>query len=196
MDNAGPILRVTRRHLPIRLSKQLDPQDLKANRLQLPKLMKKIVIIVLSLLVFVTLAISLRPRISVAQTGGEPSNLISQVTVTPPGNQPTRVLESSDDRINLAPSETISLDVQLSPGTGIVRLRAPNGGSINNQGGKLDIDTDNDGRELALTFDPGPMRGRYTVEISDGQRTEILRFWVGPPPPLGRPGPPLTFNEN
>ena len=144
-----------------------------------------------SFLVFVTLL--LLPRSGFAQNSANPPDLISQITITHNGNQSTHVLESTDEKTNLAPNETTSVNVQLSPGSGIVHVRAPNGGSINNQGHKIDIDTDQSGRQIKFTFDPGPMRGRYTIEISDGQKTEILRFWVGPEPPLGRPGPKLTF---
>lgn len=157
---------------------------------------KKILLITLLLVVVACAALILRPRTSIAQGSGSPSELVSQVIVDRPVNQSSETLDSPDSRIALAPGETVSLDVQLFSSGGIVRLLAPNGGSINGQSGKVEIDTSPQPGTLNFQFTPGTTRGRYTVEVSQGPNTQILQFWVGPQSPLGQPGPNLTFAPN
>jgi len=141
------------------------------------------------------LAAGMFPRLSVAQSGDNESDaqLIAQVTVVRPSHQSTRTLSSSEERVNLDPNESASVALQLGNGSGSVHLLAPNGGSINNQGGKLEFDPARHGRSLNFNFKAGAARGRYTVEISQGKTTQILQFWVGAEPPMGRAGPSLTF---
>jgi hypothetical protein len=156
--------------------------------------MKKSILSFLYVFLICATAILLRPRVSTAQGGGQPPDLISQVSVTRSTNQSTQLLGSSDERIYLNANESASVGVQLSPGNGVVRLRAPEGGSINGQR-KIEIDTDQQGRNLSFTFNPGNDTGAFYIEISDNRTTEtVAEFWVGPEAPLGRPGPALTFN--
>jgi hypothetical protein len=123
----------------------------------------------------------------------ECEELISQVVIDRPTYQTSQTYSSTDVRINLGQNESASIDLQLAPGNGIVHLVAPNGGSINNQGSELAIDTAQQGREINFTFTAGGARGRYTVEISEGQTTRTLEFWIGSEPPQGQPGPNRTF---
>jgi hypothetical protein len=155
--------------------------------------MKKSIISVLFVVLLCAGAVFLvRPHTSTAQTGGGSNDLVS-VVVDRPAYQSSATLDSPDSRINLDTGETASLDVQLSPGSGTVRLLAPNGGSINNQGGKAEINVSQQQNDINFTFRVGTKRGRYTVEISQGQSTQTLEFWAGPEPPSGQPGPNLTF---
>jgi hypothetical protein len=139
----------------------------------------------------------MRPRISVAQTAGGrgEQELISAVTVTRPTHQTTHVLESSDQRINIDPNEAVSVEVALSAGSGPVFLLAPNGGSINGGGGKLEIQTTKEDRNISFSFHPGTTRGGYTVEISDAHQTQTIEFWAGRESPRGAPGPHVTFTS-
>jgi hypothetical protein len=142
----------------------------------------------------------LRPRVSVAQSGGEPPPLISQVTVTRSLDQSIYTLESAEERIYLNANETASVHVHLSQANGIVRLRAPEGGLIEGRR-TLEFDTTQQGAQqgadISVTFDPGDDTGAFHVEISDDRTSEtVAEFWVGPEAPLGRPGPNLTFNGN
>lgn len=157
--------------------------------------MKKIVFSLLLLILLLATALILRPRISVAQSGGDPPDLISQVTISRPTHQVTYALGSRDTRINVDPNEAVSVEVQLSGGSGPVFLLAPNGGSING-GGNLEIQTSEEDRNISFTFQPGITHGGYTVEISDGHRTETLEFRAGPESSRGVPGPNLTFGGN
>ena len=167
------------------------PSELVLNSINKP--MKKIILAALFILLLCVLAILLRPETSTAQGGGDPPDLILQVTVNRPAHQSTRQLDSIDERIALDPQELATIDVQLSPGSGTIRLLAPNGGAINNGDGKLSVVTTEATRNITFSFKPGTSRGLYTVELCDGQRTQTLQMWAGPEPPLGQPGPTLTF---
>lgn len=142
--------------------------------------MKKTIIGLLSILLLFVLAMFVRPPVSTAQSGGDPPSLISQVTVTRSSDQSAYVLESAEERIPLDANGTASVDLQLSPGDGIVRLRGPEGGLINGQR-TIEIDTDQQGRNIALTFDPGNDTGPFFVEVADDRTSEtVAQFWVGP----------------
>lgn len=177
----------------LNVSRELSPLNFSQSPNNKP-MNKKLFLFTLFLIVAACAGLILRPRTSIAQSGGgSPSELVSQVVVDRPVNQSSETLDTPDSRIALAPVETVSLDVQLFSSGGVVRLLAPNGGSINGQGGKIEINTSQQPGQLNFTFTPGTTRGCYTVEISQGQSTQILQFWVGPLPPLGQPGPTLTF---
>ena len=55
------------------------------------------------------------------------------------------------------------------------------------------MDPPGQGQGIHLDFDVGDSPGRYTLEVSQGQATKILEFWVGPEPPPGKAGPNLSF---
>lgn len=136
----------------------------------------------------------LRPRTGFAQGGGAPPALIAQVTVTRASDQSSRVLQSPDERVYLNASESASVAIELSPGNGVVRFRAPEGGLINGQR-KIEVDTAQEGRNLSFTFTPGTDTGRFYIDAADDRTSEtVAEFWVGPVAPMGRPGPQLTFN--
>ena len=156
--------------------------------------MKTICITIVSFILFAALVFFLRPRISIAQSGGDPPALISQVSVTRSSDQSTIVLQSRGQRVHVDPSESLSIHIELSPGSGPIHLVAPSGGSINNQGGHMQVQTSEGNRIIDLNFAVGPNRGRYSVEISDGERAEEIDFWAGSQPESGQPGPNLTFN--
>lgn len=134
--------------------------------------------------------------IAVIQTYRSPQTqgLISEARISRPkhGSAPT-TLASADERTNLDVQESISLDVKLNPGRGKVRIVAPNGGSLNHGHGHLDLEPPGQGQALHLDFQAGESPGRYTVEIIQGNATKTLEFWAGPEPPVGKPGPALTF---
>lgn len=153
--------------------------------------MKKLL---LSLLVILLLAagLLLRPHVLVAQGG--PPDLVSQIAITRSTDQSTYVLQTREEQVNLALNETATIEVQLSAGNGVVHIVAPETGLLNGQPGKLDINTDQVGRNISFTFSPGNSGGRFYLEVSDGQRFEpLLDLWVGPERMLGQPGPALTF---
>jgi hypothetical protein len=155
--------------------------------------MKKPLISFLVIILLCVVAFLLRPRVSTAQTGGGSGALVSQVAVSRPVYQTTVTLDSTDSRINLDAGESAAVDLQWSGSSGTIRLLAPNGGSINGQGGKVEIAASQQPSDINFTFLVGTKRGRYTVEVSQGQSTQTLEFWAGPEPPLGQPGPNLTF---
>jgi hypothetical protein len=139
-------------------------------------------------------AFSLRPRVSNAEAvqNAPAPELLSQVSVARPGDNSSQTLDSPDEKIYVDPGESVSVNAQLTTGTGDVELLAPNGGAINDADGKAITTPTEDGR-VSFSFQAGTASGHYTVEMSRGQSTEILEFWVGPEPPLGQPGPSLTF---
>ena len=60
-----------------------------------------------------------------------------------------------------------------------MHLVAPNGGSINRQGGHLEMGPAAAGIPVALEFAVGKARGRYTLEVTQGNETRTFEFWVG-----------------
>lgn len=74
-----------------------------------------------------------------------------------------------------------------------IRFVAPNGGSINGQGGNVTVSPAASGSSVPVSFTVGKSRGLYTLEMNQGTRTQIFEFWVGTEPPTGRPGPNLHF---
>jgi hypothetical protein len=131
--------------------------------------------------------------VSPSETAATTTELVSQVVVNRPAYQSIQTFSSADNRINLDPTESASVSVQLGEGNGVVRLLAPNGGLINGQSATLEIDTAQLGREINFNFTAGATVGRYTVEISEGHITRTLEFWIGPEPPQGQSGPDRNF---
>jgi hypothetical protein len=133
--------------------------------------------------------------IAVIQTYRSPQieGLISETRISRPNHGLATTLDSADDRTNLDPRELISLDVKLNAGKGKLHVVAPNGGSINHGHGHLQMDPPRQGEGVHLDYQAGESPGRYTVEITQGNATKTLEFWVGPEPPVGKPGPQLTF---
>lgn len=118
--------------------------------------------------------------------------MITQATLIRPARHITSAV-APDERILLDPIETVSLNLTFARLEEKVHLVAPNGGSINRQGGHLEIAPASSGGQVALEFAVGKARGRYTLEITQGNETRIFEFWVGPESPSGKPGPKLNF---
>jgi hypothetical protein len=135
--------------------------------------------------------------IAVLQTEKSPQaeGIIAETRITRPSHSSSLTLDSSDERTNLDPRESVSLDLKLHPGKGKVRIVAPNGGLINRGRGHAELDPPASGQSLHFDFEAGTTPGRYTVEVSQGLSTRALEFWVGPEPPLGQPGPERTFKH-
>lgn len=133
--------------------------------------------------------------IAVIETSRSPQSegLISETRISRPRHGSTTTLGSADDRTNLDPREAISLDLKLNPGKAKVRVVAPNGGSINHGHGHLEMDPPGQGQGVHLDYEAGESPGRYTLEVTQGNATKTLEFWVGSEPPVGKPGPKLTF---
>jgi hypothetical protein len=122
--------------------------------------------------------------------------VLSKIVINRPTRQITRALDSVDARINVDPTEAVSINLALASNNGRVRLEAPNGGAINGRGGVVEHDPQTQGPDLNFTFQIGTSPGRYTLEISQRNHTRTLEFWAGPEPPQGKPGPKLTFTGN
>lgn len=135
--------------------------------------------------------------IALLQTEHSPQaeGIIAETRVTRHSHSSALALDSSDERVHLDPRESVSLSLKLHSGKGKVRFVAPNGGSINRRGGHAEVEPPASGKGIDLDFDVGESPGRYTLEVSRGQATKILEFWVGPEPPLGQPGPERTFKH-
>ncbi len=146
------------------------------------------------ILLLLSVLLLVRPHLSTAQGGGG-GQLISQATVTDSASQTTVTLDSVDARVNVSAAASVACDLSWSGNSGGVKLVAPHGGSINGQGGVAQVTASAAPSDVNFTFVPGTARGRYTVEISQGTRTEVLEFWVGTEPPHGQAGPALTFNN-
>jgi hypothetical protein len=133
--------------------------------------------------------------IALLQTEKSPQaeGIIAETRLTRPSHSSSSTLGSSDERIKLDPRESVSLDVKLNAGKGKIRFVAPNGGSINHGHGHLEMDAPAQEQSMHLDFDAGESPGRYTVEVIQGNASKTLEFWVGPEPPVGKPGPKLTF---
>lgn len=125
-----------------------------------------------------------------------PDSLISSVRVGRPNHGDAAASESGEHRFNLDPNERIVVQLQLAPGSGAVSLLAPNGGLINGSSRSLSVNTTAQNRTIAFSFQPGTTAGAYTIEVSDGRRTETLDLRTGPEPPPGKPGPSLNFTNN
>lgn len=119
---------------------------------------------------------------------------VAETQLTRP-NSSTSTLGSTDERVTLDPKESVGLDFKLNSGSGKLRFVAPNGGMINRASRHLEIDAPDSGRAAHVDFDVGTSPGRYTLEVSRGEATKILEFWVGPEPPQGQPGPDRTFKR-
>lgn len=122
--------------------------------------------------------------------------VVSKIVINRAARHLTRTLDSVDARINVDPTEAVSIILALASDNGRVRLESPNGGAINGRGGVFEHDPQTQGRNLNLSFQVGTNPGRYTLEISQGNHTRTLEFWAGPEPPQGKPGPKLTFTGN
>lgn len=120
--------------------------------------------------------------------------LIAETRINSPARSAEKRIESSHERIYVHPNEQLSLDVTLHPGPGRIRLEAPNGGVFPGRRGSAEVDPPAKGQPLRVQFTPGRTRGRYTVELSRGDSTNTLEFWVGAESPQGEPGPQRTFN--
>lgn len=119
-------------------------------------------------------------------------DLITEATLHRPAHSSNQTV-NFDARVNLDRTESVSIDLSFNPGTGRVRIEAPNGGTINNGLGVATIDLAKQGKNHRIGFTTGKNLGRYTIEISRGNVTKTMEFWVGPEPPSGKPGPALTF---
>lgn len=133
--------------------------------------------------------------LALVATNQSPPNedLIGEATIGRPAHLTSNKLGSTDDRINLDPKETVTVDLKLNAGKGKIRLTAPNGGSINRGHGHAEMDPPSNDEPLRVDFAVGTSPGRYTLEASQGNRTRTLEFWVGPEPTQGEPGPNRTF---
>ncbi len=118
--------------------------------------------------------------------------MITQATLTRPAHQLTTAA-SPDGRILLDPKESVALSLTFARNGEKVHLVAPNGGSINRQGGHWETISPADGTPVALEFAVGKARGRYTLEITQGSYTRTFEFWVGLESPRGKPGPSRRF---
>jgi len=135
--------------------------------------------------------------VAVLQTERSPQALgiVSETRVTRPNHGSAQTLGSLDERIGLDPGEAIALDVKLNPGTGKVRVTAPNGGLVNRARGHAEFDPPGAGQSIHFEFAAGVSPGRYTLEVAQGLATKTMEFWVGPEPPLGQPGPERIFKH-
>lgn len=134
---------------------------------------------------------------AVIQTNQAPQveGLIGEVRIKKSAAEPY-ALGSEDDRTRLYPKEAVALSLKINRDKdrkGKVRVVAPNGGQLNRQNKHLEADLPGEGKTLDFEFMPGDGPGRYTVEVSHGAATKTLEFWVGDEPPVGKPGPNLTF---
>lgn len=120
------------------------------------------------------------------------AQLLAAATISRPAHNLVAAA-STDARIPLDPREVVSLNLTFSRSTDPVRFVAPNGGSINGQGGHVEISPAASGGSIPLTFTVGRSRGLYTLEMNQGNQTQIFEFWVGVESPTGRPGPNLHF---
>lgn len=155
--------------------------------------MKTLTLALSSALLFAFLAaVLLKPKLSAGAAPAISTELISQVAIDHPSRKSVETLDSRDTRVRLAPGEVTAIRLNFAPGVGPVRAHAPNGGSINNRGAEAEINAAGGG-PVTFNFKAGTAPGRYTIELSDGQTTNTLDFWVGPEPPQGKPGPKLTF---
>ena len=118
--------------------------------------------------------------------------MITQATLTRSANNVASVA-SPDTRILLDPKESVSLSLTFARAGEKVHLVAPNGGSINRQGGHLEMGPAAAGIPVALEFAVGKARGRYTLEVTQGNETRTFEFWVGTEAPTGRAGPNRRF---
>lgn len=75
-----------------------------------------------------------------------------------------------------------------------VRIDADHGGSLDRRSGPIESLVAGPGGEIAFTYAVGGHRGRYTVEVSQGQTRELFEFWVGPQPPQGDAGTARAFS--
>jgi hypothetical protein len=144
----------------------------------------------------ITILTGLMSILAAAQPPTVPDEeLTSRVTLHRPAHSSSQTGDF-DSRVKLDPKESISIDLTFTAADGIVRLAAPNGGTINNSRGAAQIDIAKQGRNHQVAFAVGSNAGRYTLEISHGNRTKTIEFWVGPEPPSGKPGPALHFTGN
>jgi hypothetical protein len=135
---------------------------------------------------------------AVIQTNQSPAieGLIGEVKVKKSSGIEPYVLGSEDDRTRLRPREAVGLSLKINREKnrkGKLRVLAPNGGLLDRQNKPLEADLPGEGKTLDFDFMPGDSPGRYTVEISQDEATKTLEFWVGDEPPVGKPGPNLTF---
>jgi hypothetical protein len=129
-------------------------------------------------------------------TAAVPDNLISSVAVKRPNHGDAAAAENGERRFNLEPNERITVQLQLCAGSGPISLLAPNGGVLNGSNRSLKVETGTQNRNITFSFQPGTMGGAYTIEVTDGRRTETLDLRTGPEPPVGKPGPRLNFSNN
>ncbi len=123
----------------------------------------------------------------------QPTALVAQVAITRNSDQTAQVVSSSEQRIDLGTGGAVAATIQLSPGNGSVRFRTPEGGLVNGQR-ELVVDTNQQGRQITLTFDPQDITGVCFIEVSDSERVETaVQFWAGPRPASGQPGPNLPM---
>lgn len=99
------------------------------------------------------------------------------------------------ERISLLPGETVRLQVALisaAPGHAFT-VETGHGGNINGTRGLAAV-TPRNGR-IEFTFSAGGHRGKYPVFIYQGNRQEVLDFFVGDEAPTGQAGPARFFNN-
>ncbi len=119
--------------------------------------------------------------------------LVSAATVKRSGKSDQPIEPAIDRRILVDPVETVKVVTAITAREGEVRVVAPNGGTFNERRGPLLKDAAKLDGKLEFAFTTGGTRGRYTVEISSGNDTQTLEFWVGKESPQGEPGPALVF---
>ena len=75
-----------------------------------------------------------------------------------------------------------------------ILVEADNGGSLNRNVGPLALQPAAKDGAIEFQYAIGGHKGRYTVFVSQGDRQELLEFYVGKEPPTGQSGPPRFFN--
>lgn len=105
-------------------------------------------------------------------------------------------IDNEFGRVHVNPNETMTITVQLQNAQneqGLV-IEAGHGGNINGGRGAVAVNANNG--VIKFQFTAGGHRGKYPVMIYQGNRQELLDFYVGDDSPTGQAGPMRTFNRD
>ena len=110
--------------------------------------------------------------------------------------QELSAIDREFERVTLLPGESIRVQVDLADAESdeAVTLETGHGGNINGTMGLTTVMPRN-GR-IEFTFSAGGHRGKYPVFIYQGSRQEMLDFYVGDEPPVGKAGPVRLFTRD